>query len=164
MNQVGAEFVYIDGLLSFMPRGKNPSDPVDVRFAMTPLDLMLKRRNAAALLTRHVGKMEYANAQHKGLGSVEFTNMARVGLLYAKHPAPEGQEITGLAVTKHNYSGPMPTLKVFGRACGNRRYLIDACRLARDVHVHGRNDGRRIQYKGGAVCRNDRSLLRRVAQ
>ena len=77
-----ARLVVFDPIASFI-RSMN----VGVREALEPLHQFLQRENIAAILTRHLlYKSGAKTAKARGVGSFDFSNLARSTLLVAPHP------------------------------------------------------------------------------
>ncbi len=87
-------------------QGIDISDAVGVRKAMESLLNAARELGCAVLTTRHFRKTA-GKALYRGLGSVDFTAMARSILTLARKPDTE--EIL-VAHSKHNYSPQAPTV------------------------------------------------------
>lgn len=82
------------------------SNAVRVRAVMDKLLSVARSLNCAVLITRHFRKTT-GKALYRGLGSVDFTALARSVLTLAQD---KETGIVSVAHTKHNYSPPAPTV------------------------------------------------------
>jgi hypothetical protein len=105
---IGAKLLIVDPLTAYLGDGVDAYKDSEVRRVLTPLALMAERTGIAVVLVRHLNRSTGANAQHRGLGSVAFLNLARLGLLFAPNPDAEGEYL--LSRYKGNIGKPPPTM------------------------------------------------------
>jgi len=104
----GATLLVIDPITAYLGDGVDERRDPLVRRVLAPLKLLAERHGVAVILVRHLNRNGSASAQHRGLGSVAFTNLARLGLMFAPNPDTEGEVLVGRH--KGNYGAPPPTL------------------------------------------------------
>lgn len=105
---LGARILVIDPITAYLGDGIDIYKDSQVRRVLTPLALMAERQRLAVVMTRHLNRSAGASAQHRGLGSVAFLNIARLGLLFAPNPDAEGEVL--ISRYKGNIGAPPPTL------------------------------------------------------
>lgn len=108
IEMLGARVMIIDPITAYLGDGIDMYKDSQVRRVLTPLALMAERRGLAVVMTRHLNRSNGASAQHRGLGSVAFLNVARLGLLFAPNPDTEGEVL--VSRYKGNITAPPPTL------------------------------------------------------
>lgn len=109
INQVGAAFVAIDPVMSFLSGELNSNNDQHVRSALQPLVNVAKRTGAAIVICRHMTKSSGGGQPiYRGQGSIGVIGIARSGLMVGKHP--EMDETYLLAGQKSNLSRPPETL------------------------------------------------------
>jgi hypothetical protein len=104
----GAKLVIMDPIDGILSAAHNSNSNQEVRAALRPLDEMLRRHKAAAVLIRHLNKKVGASALHRGGGSIAFAGAARSVLLLAPRRSP-GRTGRVLAQTKSNCGPPAPS-------------------------------------------------------
>lgn len=105
---IGAKLLIVDPLTAYLGDGVDAYKDAEVRRVLTPLALMAERTEIAVVLVRHLNRSNGAPAQHRGLGSVAFLNLARLGLLFAPNPDAEGEYL--VSRVKGNIGKPPPTM------------------------------------------------------
>ena len=109
INQVGASFVAIDPVMSFLSDEINSNRDQDVRRALQPLVDIAKRTGAAVVICRHLNKSSSGGQPiYRGQGSIGFIGIVRSGLMVGAHPEMDDTYI--LAGQKSNLSKPPESL------------------------------------------------------
>lgn len=117
IRQLGATFVVIDPVMSFLSDDVNSNRDQDVRRALQPLVNMARRTGAAIVLCRHLNKSTGGQAIYRGQGSIGFIGIVRSGLMVGEHPELDGTFV--LAGQKHNLSKPPASLAYRIRSAGS---------------------------------------------
>jgi AAA domain len=104
-----AALLIIDPLVAFLGGETNASRDQDVRRALAPLAAMLERTGCAAILIRHLNKMQSSSALYRGGGSIGIIGAARFGLLVARDP--DDDEARVIAPVKCNIGPHPPALR-----------------------------------------------------
>jgi hypothetical protein len=117
IRQLGATFVVIDPVMSFLSDDVNSNRDQDVRRALQPLVDMARRTGAAIVLCRHLNKSTGGQAIYRGQGSIGFIGIVRSGLMVGEHPELENTFV--LAGQKHNLSKPPASLAYRIRSAGS---------------------------------------------
>jgi hypothetical protein len=108
IDEVKPELVIIDPLSAYFGTVLDSYRDTDVRAVLAPLVKLAETRQIAVLGIMHVGKSTDRQARHRVLGSVAFTNAAR--LVFAIGPDPEDPERRLLVPVKSNLCREAPTL------------------------------------------------------
>jgi hypothetical protein len=110
----GARLVYIDALFSHLNLPGDGKMAHQVRAALEPIRAMFDRLEVAFVAVRHWTKSTGAAAS-RGLGSVEFFDMARAVFAFGENPHNADQ--VAVAPTKGNYAKKLPAVafEVIGR-------------------------------------------------
>ena len=109
IKQVGASFVAIDPVMSFLSDEINSNRDQDVRRALQPLVNIAKRTGAAIVICRHLNKSSGGGQPiYRGQGSIGFIGIVRSGLMVGTHPELDDTYI--LAGQKSNLSRPPESL------------------------------------------------------
>lgn len=103
-----AALVYIDNLFDSLSSNIDTNKDKEVRSALRPLGDVASATGAVILGTRHI-KKEGGRANHRGMGSVAFSNVARSVLSVAPHP--QEPEVYLVSVAKGNYAKAPMSLK-----------------------------------------------------
>jgi hypothetical protein len=117
IRQLGATFVVIDPVMSFLSDDVNSNRDQDVRRALQPLVDMARRTGPAIVLCRHLNKSTGGQAIYRGQGSIGFIGIVRSGLMVGEHPELENTFV--LAGQKHNLSKPPASLAYRIRSAGS---------------------------------------------
>jgi hypothetical protein len=117
IRQLGATFVVIDPVMSFLSDDVNSNRDQDVRRALQPLVDMARHTGAAIVLCRHLNKSTGGQAIYRGQGSIGFIGIVRSGLMVGEHPELENTFV--LAGQKHNLSKPPASLAYRIRSAGS---------------------------------------------
>jgi RecA-family ATPase len=107
IQEADAKLVVIDPILSAID-GDSYKDQ-EVRKALAPLVSFAEENGVTVVMVRHYSKQRTENINHKGIGSVAFINMPRVGL--AVMPDPDDEEGKLLLHTKCNIAKQVKPLK-----------------------------------------------------
>jgi AAA domain len=105
-----ADFVVIDPIMAFLSLDIAANLDQCVRRGLGPLAALAARTDCVILLVRHLRKLGWGPAVHRGLGSIGFIATARTGLFAARHPADPTLSV--LAVPKANATGVVPSLSL----------------------------------------------------
>lgn len=108
ISAMGARLLVIDPVMAYLGDRVDAYKDSEVRRVLTPLAIMAERLQIAVVLIRHLNRSNGAPAQHRGLGSVAFLNVARLGILFAPNPDVEGEVL--VSRYKGNIGAPPPTL------------------------------------------------------
>ncbi len=109
IRQVGASYVSIDPIMSFLSDDVNSSRDQDVRHALQPLVDIARRTGAAIIICRHLNKSSSSGqAIYRGQGSIGFIGIVRSGLMVGEHP--ERDDTFLLVGQKSNLSKPPESL------------------------------------------------------
>lgn len=117
--ETGATVVLIDSLFSHLDRELNAHKSQDVRAVLRPLGDVAHDSDSALIGIRHWNRGAKAAAD-RGMGSVEFRNVARSVLSIARHP--DDDDLYVVAVSKTN----------LGRRCDALTYVIESYALRGD--------------------------------
>ena len=108
IDEVKPELVIINPLSAYFGTVLDSYRDTDVRAVLAPLVKLAETRQVGILGIMHVGKSTDRQARHRVLGSVAFTNAAR--LVFAIGPDPEDPERRLLLPVKANLCREAPTL------------------------------------------------------
>jgi len=108
--EVGAKFLVIDPIVSFLREGLSENSDQEVRQALTPLAQMAESLQAAVLYVRHVSKAEYSSILDRVGGSVAWTAAARSVLLFGDDPDDYSGVQRVIAHAKCNIGPLLPSL------------------------------------------------------
>lgn len=108
IDEVKPQLVIIDPLSAYFGTALDSYRDTDVRSVLAPLVKLAETRQIAVLGIMHVGKSTDRQARHRVLGSVAFTNAAR--LVFAVGPDPEDPDRRFLVPVKTNLCREAPTL------------------------------------------------------
>lgn len=98
---IGAGFVVIDPIMSYLSDTINANNDQQVRQALNPLADLAQTTNSTILLVRHLNKASGTKSLYRGAGSMGFSGVSRVALLFGKHPDDETRRV--LAISKTNF-------------------------------------------------------------
>lgn len=94
IERMQAHLLVFDPIMPYISTTLNTNSDQQVRQAITPLVEMLDRTGCACLALRHLSKNDrVSNAIYRGLGSIAFNGVARLGLSVAKDKEVEGERI-----------------------------------------------------------------------
>ncbi len=132
IKQMGAAFVVIDPVMSFLADHINSNSDQQVRNALQPLVNVAERTGAAITLCRHMNKSTGGPAIYRGQGSIGFIGIVRSGLMVGDHP--DREQVYVLAGQKHNLSKPPESLayRIKSAAIDEDTAVIEYL-----VHPHG---------------------------
>ncbi len=102
-----AHFVVVDALFNHLEEHLSQNKSQGVRAALTPVAEAAHHTRAAIVGVRHWGKGTN-NAAHRGLGSVDITNVCRSVLAVGEHPDDNALRV--IAVAKTNLGMPCDAL------------------------------------------------------
>ena len=105
--RVGAVFVVIDPIYSFLSERINTDKDTHIRQALTLMAKLADEMQIAVVLVRHLNKAEEKKAIYRGGGSIGLIGLARSALLVAKARKSEGNV---LASIKCNLAPPPTAL------------------------------------------------------
>jgi putative DNA primase/helicase len=121
-----AKLVHVDPLLAFIDPGVNVNSDPAVRTALGPLADLAQRHRCAVVLNRHLNKTAGRHALYRGLGSIAFTALCRIGWFIGTHPSLPQFILTQ---PKNNLDPPQPSLS----------YVIET-HASGAAHVHWLGD------------------------
>jgi len=98
--ETDAKLVVIDPITSALSANTDAYKDQQVRKALSPLISFAEEYGVTVVMVRHYTKQKTDNIRYKGMGSMAFVNISRVGL--AVLPDPDDENIMLLIHTKHN--------------------------------------------------------------
>jgi hypothetical protein len=102
VESVDAKVVIVDPIFSALEGSIDSYKDQAVRRALSPLVSFAEETGVTVVMVRHFTKQGTDNLRHKGVGSLAFTNVARVGLVVM--PDKEEDGVMLLIHEKHNLS------------------------------------------------------------
>lgn len=112
------KLVILDPIQSVMTKGTDPNSNVDVREFMDRLREVAERQGCSIICIRHFGKGSHDRAMMKGIGSTDFSGIARNQLgLIRRHDGVRGFVVSQL---KTNFDEGDSVLFTMGEADGRK--------------------------------------------
>lgn len=107
IEDTGARLVIIDPITSVLGDHDMYRDN-EVRALLSPLRRLLKKKNVAGVIVRHLNKSNNNNVLYRGGGSIAFIGAVRSGMMVVKDPYEPGRSL--LVHVKTNIGELSPTL------------------------------------------------------
>lgn len=108
IQETGALLVVLDPITAYLGTGTDSYKDAAIRGVLTPLVELAERLGVAIVAIMHIGKGTDRKAAHRALGSVGFTNLARIVLAVGRDPDCDDRRL--VLPVKQNICAPAAPL------------------------------------------------------